>query len=52
MVVQLNVLLDKLKKYNKQSFAIISYVKTVSKLKVAKLSHYTISEKALAKIKR
>ena len=58
MVVQLNELLDKFKKYNKQSFAIISDVKTVSKLKVAKLSHYTISgntyisEKALAKIKK
>lgn len=58
MVVQLNELLDKFKKYNKQSFAIISDVKSVSKLKVAKLSHYTISgntyisEKALAKIKK
>lgn len=57
MVKQLNELLRKFQKYNKQSFAVISDVKTVSKLKVAKLSHFTISgntyisNKALTKIK-
>lgn len=57
-IAQLEELSNKLNKYNKQSFAVISDIKTVSKLKVAKLSHYTISgntyisEKALAKIKK
>lgn len=42
-VTQLNELGNKLKRYNKQSFAVISDVKAISKLRVTKLSHFTIS---------
>lgn len=54
---QLQELIKKLNKYNKQSFAIISDIKSISKLRVTKLSHFTISgntrisDKALNKIK-
>lgn len=54
---ELMSLLKKLKKYNKQSFAMVSDIKTVSKLRVVKLSHFTISgnthisSNALIKIK-
>ncbi|MBB1080195.1 type II toxin-antitoxin system PemK/MazF family toxin [Limosilactobacillus sp. STM2_1] len=40
---QLHQLAKKLNKYNKQSFAVISDIKSVSKLRVAKLNHFTIS---------
>ena len=54
---QLQELIKKLNKYNKQSFAVISDIKSISKLRVTKLSHFTISgntrisDKALNKIK-
>lgn len=56
-IAQLEELSNKLNKYNKQSFAVISDIKTVSKLKVVKLNHFTISgntyisDEALTKIK-
>lgn len=40
---ELNKLRKKFEKYNKQSYAVISDIKSVSKLKVTKLNHYTIS---------
>ncbi|MCZ3747463.1 type II toxin-antitoxin system PemK/MazF family toxin [Limosilactobacillus vaginalis] len=40
---QMQELAKKLNRYNKQSYAVISDIKSVSKLRVAKLSHYTIS---------
>lgn len=40
---QLHQLAKKLNKYNKQSYAVISDIKSVSKLRVAKLNHFTIS---------
>lgn len=43
MVKQMNALAQKLKKYNKRSFGVISDVKSVSKLKVVKFNHYSIS---------
>lgn len=57
-LIQLDELQKKLEKYNKQSFAIVSQIKTVSKLKVTKLTHYTISgntrlsDNALSKIQQ
>lgn len=39
----LNELQAKFEKYNKQSYAVISDIKSVSKLRVTKLNHYTIS---------
>ncbi|MCD7123702.1 type II toxin-antitoxin system PemK/MazF family toxin [Limosilactobacillus caviae] len=42
-VSQLRQLEKKLNKYNKQSYAVISDIKSVSKLRVAKLNHFTIS---------
>ena len=56
-ITQLNELGHKLERYNKQSFAVISDVKAISKLRVTKLSHFTISgnthisDSALEKIK-
>ena len=43
---QLKYLTTQLQKYNKQSFGVISDIKSVSKLKVAKLNHFTISGNA------
>lgn len=40
---QLTKLSKKFERYNKQSFAIISDIKVVSKLRVQKLTHFTIS---------
>lgn len=40
---QLHQLAKKLNKYNKQSYAVISDIKSVSKLRVSKLNHFTIS---------
>ncbi|QLL73837.1 type II toxin-antitoxin system PemK/MazF family toxin [Lactobacillus crispatus] len=45
-ITQLNRLGHKLERYNKQSFAVISDVKAISKLRVTKLSHFTISGNA------
>lgn len=40
---QMQQLAKKLTKYNKQSYAVISDIKSVSKLRVVKLNHFTIS---------
>lgn len=40
---ELKILAKKLTKYNKHSYAVITDIKAVSKLRVAKLNHYTIS---------
>ena len=56
-ISQLIELEGKLEKYNKQSFAVLSDIKVISKLRVIKLSHFTISgnthisDSALTKIK-
>nr|DAE69377.1 MAG TPA: PemK-like protein [Caudoviricetes sp.]DAF64841.1 MAG TPA: PemK-like protein [Siphoviridae sp. cttqT1] len=46
IVDQLIYVTEQLRKYNKQSFGVISDIKSVSKLKVAKLNHFTISGNA------
>ncbi|MCC4380500.1 type II toxin-antitoxin system PemK/MazF family toxin [Limosilactobacillus reuteri] len=43
---QMKQLEKKLTRYNKQSYAVISDIKSVSKLRVAKLNHFTISGNA------
>ena len=42
-LLQMKQLIKKLTKYNKQSYAVISDIKSVSKLRVVKLNHFTIS---------
>ena len=42
-IKKLKELGTKFQKYNKQSFAVINDIRTISKLRVVKLNHFTIS---------